>query len=81
MKQELLEIYEKNIVHSSFLDKESVLKSMDESFELGKKSNDENYNKLKTTFLDLLELWGDFGKYNSSRNHMEEDWKKEAGIL
>ena len=81
MKQELLEIYEKNIVHSSFLDKESVLKSMDESFELGKKSNDENYNKLKTTFLNLLELWGDFGKYNSSRNHMEEDWKKEAGIL
>lgn len=81
MKQELLEIYEKNIVHSSFLDKESVLKSMDESFELGKKSNDENYNKLKTTFLDLLELWGDFGKYNSSRNHMEEDWKKHAGLL
>ena len=81
MKQELLEIYEKNIVHSLFLDKESVLKSMDESFELGKKSNDENYNKLKTTFLNLLELWGDFGKYNSSRNHMEEDWKKEAGIL
>ena len=40
-----------------------------------------DYNKLKSTFLDLLENWGDFGKYNASRNHMEEEWKKTAGIL
>lgn len=81
MKDKLLEIYNENIVHSSFLDKESVLKCMDESYELGKKCNKQEYNRLKATFLDLLELWGDFGKYNSSRNHMEEDWKREAGIL
>ena len=48
---------------------------------LGKQENIENYNKLKSTFLDLLENWGDFGKYNASRNHMEEEWKKTAGIL
>lgn len=81
MKNELLEIYDKNISHTSFLDRNSVLKCMDESYELGKKINEEDYNKLKLSFLDLLELWGDYGKYNSSRNHMEEDWKKNAGIL
>ena len=81
MKNELLEIYEKNISHTSFLDRDSVLKCMDESFELGRQINEKDYNKLKLTFLDLLENWGDFGKYNASRNHMEEDWKKIAGIL
>lgn len=81
MKNELLEIYEKNISHTSFLDRDSVLKCMDESFELGRQINEKDYNKLKLAFLDLLENWGDFGKYNASRNHMEEDWKKTAGIL
>lgn len=81
MKNELLEIYEKNISHTSFLDRDSVLKCMDESFELGRQINEKDYNKLKLAFLDLLENWGDFGKYNASRNHMEENWKKTAGIL
>ena len=81
MKNELLKIYDENVVHSAFLDKESILKGMNESYELGKKSNEEDYNKLKTAFLDLLESWGDYGKYNASRNHMEEDWKKHAGLL
>lgn len=81
MKNELLEIYDKNISHSSFLDRDAVLKCMEESFELGRQINEKDYNKLKSTFLDLLENWGDFGKYNASRNHMEEDWKKSAGIL
>ena len=54
---------------------------MDESYELGRQINEKDYNKLKLAFLDLLENWGDYGKYNASRNHMEEDWKKNAGIL
>jgi hypothetical protein len=28
-----------------------------------------------------LENWGDFGNYNSDRTQMEEEWKKEAGLL
>ena len=48
---------------------------------LGRQENIENYDKLKKTFLNLLENWGDYGKYNSGRNQMEEDWKKEAGLL
>jgi hypothetical protein len=48
---------------------------------LGKEENIENYNKLKKAFLDLLENWGDYGNYNSGRNQMEEDWKKEGGLL
>lgn len=36
MKQKLEEIYESNIIHNSFLDKESIIKSMMDSYNLGK---------------------------------------------
>ena len=81
MKDKLEEIYQNTIPHHSFLDKRSIESCMYQSYMLGKQENIENYNKLKSTFLDLLENWGDFGKYNASRNHMEEEWKKTAGIL
>jgi hypothetical protein len=48
---------------------------------LGKEQKEEEYNKLKKSFLNLLENWGDYGKYNSGRTQMEEEWKKEAGLL
>ena len=81
MKDKLEEIYQNTRPHHSFLDKRSIDSCMYQSYMLGKQENIENYNKLKSTFLDLLENWGDFGKYNASRNHMEEEWKKTAGIL
>ena len=81
MKDKLEEIYQNTIPHHSFLDKRSIDSCMYQYYMLGKQENIENYNKLKSTFLDLLENWGDFGKYNASRNHMEEEWKKTAGIL
>jgi phage antirepressor YoqD-like protein len=36
MKHKLDAIYETNIVHNSFLDKESIIKSMVDSYNLGK---------------------------------------------
>jgi hypothetical protein len=36
MKQQLKTIYESNIVHNSFLDKESIIQSMVDSYNLGK---------------------------------------------
>jgi len=36
MKHKLETIYETNIVHNSFLDKESIIKSMVDSYNLGK---------------------------------------------
>jgi hypothetical protein len=36
MKQKLETIYETNIVHNSFLDKDSIIQSMVESYNLGK---------------------------------------------
>jgi hypothetical protein len=81
MKDKLEEIYQHTIPHSSFLSKRAIDSCMYQSYMLGKDENIENYNQLKKTFLDLLEYWGDYGKYNSGRNQMEEDWKKEAGLL
>jgi hypothetical protein len=36
MKQQLETIYETNIVHNSFLDKDSIIQAMVESYNLGK---------------------------------------------
>jgi hypothetical protein len=81
MKESLNEIYDNNIVHNTILDRDSVMSCMEESYLLGKQKSQENYNSLRNAFEELLLLWGDYGKYNSSRNHMEEEWRKEAGLL
>jgi hypothetical protein len=81
MKDKLEEIYQHTIPHSTFLSKRAIDSCMYQSYMLGKEENIENYNKLKKTFLDLLENWGDYGNYNSEKNQMVEDWKKEAGLL
>lgn len=81
MKQSLNEIYDENVVHNTILDRDSVMKCMEKSYKLGEQTSQEKYNTLKNAFEDLLELWGDYGKYNDSRNGMEEDWRKEAGLL
>jgi hypothetical protein len=81
MKNKLKKIYESKIVHNSFLDKDSVIDAMTESYILGLNESEQKYNKLKLAFESLLDYWGDYGNYNSSRNHMEEMWREEAGIL
>jgi hypothetical protein len=81
MKNNLDKIYESKIVHNSFLDKDSVVDAMTESYILGLNESEQKYNKLKLAFESLLDYWGDYGNYNSSRNHMEEMWREEAGIL
>ena len=81
MKNKINEIYESKIVHNSFLDKESVVDAMTDSYILGLRESEEKYDKLKLAFESLLDYWGDYGNYNSSRNHMEENWKKEGGLL
>jgi hypothetical protein len=80
MKNKLEEIYESKIVHNSFLDKDSVVDAMTESYILGLNESEEKYTKLKLAFESLLDYWGDYGNYNASRNHMEEMWREEAGI-
>jgi hypothetical protein len=80
MKTKLDEIYESKIVHSSFLDKESVVDAMTDSYILGLRESEEKYNKLKLAFESLLDYWGDYGNYNTSKTRMEEIWREEAGI-
>jgi hypothetical protein len=71
MKEKLEEIYQNTIPHHSFLDKRSIDSCMYQSYMLGKEENIENYNKLKSAFLNLLK----------TSDHMVEEWKKTAGIL
>jgi hypothetical protein len=46
---------------------------MYQSYKLGKEDGEKNYDKLKKTFLDLLK--------ELNNTQMEEDWKKEGGLL
>lgn len=78
MKDKLEEIYQHTIPHSAFLSKKSIDSCMYQSFMLGKEENLEQYNKLKKTFLNLLEDWD---KQNLDKNQTQEEWKKKAGLL
>ena len=73
MKDKLEEIYHHTIPHHSFLDKRSIDSCMYQSYMLGKEENEEKYNKLKKSFLNLLK--------ELNNTQMEEDWKKEGGLL
>ena len=73
MKEKLEEIYQNTIPHHSFLDKRSIDSCMYQSYMLGKEENEEKYNKLKKSFLNLLK--------ELNNTQMEEDWKKEGGLL
>ena len=81
MRDKFLELFEEKIGQLTFLDREKVIDLMEITYNLGKTNTYNKYGQLKETFEELLEMWGDFGKYNSSRNHMEESWKKQAGLL
>jgi hypothetical protein len=78
MREKLEEIYQHTIPHSAFLSKGAIDSCMYQSFMLGKQENTEQYNKLKKTFLSLLEDWDN---RNLNGNQTKEDWKKEAGLL
>jgi hypothetical protein len=73
MKDKLEEIYHQTIPHHSFLDKRSIDSCMYQSYMLGKEENEEKYNKLKKSFLNLLK--------ELNNTQMEEEWKKEGGLL
>lgn len=81
MENTFLEIVNERLPNLDHNQKMVVAELMSTSYEMGKNKVYGNYGKLKGAFEDLLEMWGDFGKYNASRNHMEEDWKKQAGLL
>jgi hypothetical protein len=73
MKNKLEEIYQHTIPHHSFLDKRSIDSCMYQSYMLGKEENQEKYNKLKNAFLNILKELND--------TQVEENWKKEGGLL
>jgi hypothetical protein len=73
MKNKLEEIYQHTIPHHSFLDKRSIDSCMYQSYMLGKEENQEKYNKLKNAFLNLLKELND--------TQVEENWKKEGGLI
>ena len=73
MKEKLEERSQHTIPHHSFLDKRSIDSCMYQSYMLGKEENEEKYNKLKKTFLNLLK--------ELNNTQMEEEWKQEGGLL
>jgi hypothetical protein len=55
------------------LNNNGIINALEKSYELGKLESEEKYNKLKNTFLDLLK--------GLNNTQIQEDWKKEGGLL
>ena len=86
MKPDFEKLMKEHNVHGMILNNNGIINALEKSYELGKLESEKKYNKLKNTFLDLLDNWGDFGNYNLDKNQMkeewkQEDWKKEGGII
>lgn len=61
MKKKLQEIYEKNINNNFLLDKDGVIKSMEESYELGSK--------------EVLDWLSKMDYLSDNINYIIEEWK------
>jgi len=81
MEKEFNEIFDSNIPHGTFLSRRAVMNCIEQAYILGKNTSKTEFDVLKSSFESLLELYADFGKYNSSREHLIEDWKSDAGLI
>jgi len=68
MKPDFEKLMKEHNVHGMILNNNGIINALEKSYELGKLESEEKYNKLKNTFLDLLDNWGDFGNYNLDKN-------------
>jgi hypothetical protein len=73
MRPDFEKLMKEHNVHGMILNNNGIINALEKSYELGKLESEENYNKLKNTFLDLLKELDDTQK--------QEDWKKEGGII
>ena len=66
MKDRFLEIYDSNIVHTSFLDKRTVLKCMEDSYNLGTN--------------DFIEWLSKMDYLTDNLKYIIEEYKKQKSI-
>jgi len=73
MRPDFEKLMKEHNVHGMILNNNGIINALEKSYELGKLESEEKYNKLKNTFLDLLK--------ELNNTQVEEDWKKEGGLL
>ena len=55
VSDKIKDIFEKHVMHRSFLEKDSVLSCMDESYKLGKTESLSGFEKMSLLFEELIE--------------------------
>jgi hypothetical protein len=80
MKPDFKKLLKKHQTHNSFLDENSILVALEESYNIGKKSSDGEFTQLKETFQSLLHEHAHTCKPNKALTIFMEDWEKRAGI-
>ena len=55
MNEKLKDIFDKNVIHKTFLDKDSVMSCMNESYILGKTESLSTFDKINKLLVDLTE--------------------------
>lgn len=55
VSEKIKDIFEKHVIHRSFLDKDSILSCMDESYKLGKTDSLSDFEEMNLLFKELIE--------------------------
>lgn len=80
MKPDFKKILKRHQTHSTLLDENSVIEALTESYLIGKKQSEGEFEQLKSAFVSLLEEHAQTCKPNKAVNLFIEDWEKKAGI-
>jgi hypothetical protein len=80
MKPDFKKILKKHQAHSTFLDENLIISALEETYSMGKKNSEGEFNQLKEAFQSLL-----YEHVHSCNNKkaavlLIEDWEKKAGI-
>jgi len=79
-KPDFEKLLKRHQTHTTFLDENSVLNALNESYEIGRKTSEGELAQLKEAFQSLLYEHVHKCKLNKAVTLFMEEWEKRAGI-
>lgn len=79
MKPDFNKLLKKHQTHTTFLDESAVLRALDESYQIGKKTSEGEFTQLKEAFDSLLYEYAHTCRLKKATSLVIEEWEKKAG--
>jgi hypothetical protein len=80
MKPDFKKILKKHQSHTTILDEKSIISALEETYSMGKKNSEGEFNQLKEAFQSLLYEHAHSCNNKKAAVLLIEDWEKKAGI-